>query len=144
MPISFPLNPVLNQQHVTGGKTWIWNGSNWAATQTTGTTPNLISVSSSIIPDANVAYDLGASSQRWRDLYLSGNTLDLGGTAIKAIGGNITLTDASNSQIAKSITVGTIQIGTGNTAVTIAASEGGLVQTSSGNTTSYQVITPVR
>jgi hypothetical protein len=30
-----------------------------------------------LIPDTNIAYDLGTSSLRWRDLYLSGNTIDL-------------------------------------------------------------------
>lgn len=35
-----------------------------------------------LIPSNNVLYDLGSSSYRWRDLYLSGNTIDLGGTKI--------------------------------------------------------------
>ena len=35
-----------------------------------------------IIPNANETYDLGSSSFRWRDIYLSGNTIDLGGTTI--------------------------------------------------------------
>ena len=113
MPIQFPANPALNQQHITGGKTWIWTGVNWAATQTTGTTPNLISVSTSIIPGANVSYDLGTSSLRWRDLYLSGNTLDIGGTAIKSIGGAVTFTDSGNVHISRSLAVSKIAIGSG-------------------------------
>ena len=38
-----------------------------------------------IIPNANETYDLGSSSFRWRDLYLSGNTIDLGGTIISRL-----------------------------------------------------------
>jgi len=35
----------------------------------TGVQANLTAVASSIIPAANVTYDLGTSSLRWRDLY---------------------------------------------------------------------------
>ena len=40
-------------------------------------------ISGNIIPKHNITYDLGSSDYRWRDLYLSGNTIDLGGTRIK-------------------------------------------------------------
>lgn len=40
-------------------------------------------LSYSIIPDSNEAYDLGSSSRRFRDLYLSGSTLNLGGVSLK-------------------------------------------------------------
>lgn len=48
------------------------------------TIPNLAAVNQSIIPDTDVAYDLGSASNRFRDLYLSGNTIDLGGALISA------------------------------------------------------------
>ena len=35
------------------------------------------------VPLANEAYDLGTMSNRWRDLYLSGSTINLGGLLIK-------------------------------------------------------------
>jgi hypothetical protein len=40
-------------------------------------------VSSNLIPSANVTYDLGTSSLRWNDLYLSGTTIFLGAGEIK-------------------------------------------------------------
>ena len=46
------------------------------------TIPNLASVNQSIIPDTNEAYDIGSATNRFRDLYLSGNTIDLGGATI--------------------------------------------------------------
>ena len=50
-------------------------------------------VSGSIIPDTNsdgtTGYDLGSSSFRWRDLYLSGSTINLGGVPISASGSGI-------------------------------------------------------
>lgn len=38
-------------------------------------------VGSDLLPSANVTYDLGSSTQRWKDLWLSGNTIYLGTTA---------------------------------------------------------------
>lgn len=46
--------------------------------------PDLSSVSQSIVPSANEVYDLGNATNRWRDLYLSGSTINLGGASIKA------------------------------------------------------------
>jgi hypothetical protein len=46
-------------------------------------------VKGNIVPDANIAYDLGSSSNRFRDLYLSGTSIDLGGTTISIAGGKV-------------------------------------------------------
>ena len=43
-----------------------------------------ITVSGDIVPDTNIAYDLGTSTNRFRDLYLSGNTINLGGATVKS------------------------------------------------------------
>jgi len=55
-------------------------GSSGSITLGDGNTDNVVfgaDVNSNIIPNTNNAYDLGSSSQRWRDLYLSGNaTID--------------------------------------------------------------------
>jgi hypothetical protein len=39
-------------------------------------------------PAANVTYDLGTSTKRWKDLYLAGNSIVLGNTVIKNTSGN--------------------------------------------------------
>lgn len=44
------------------------------------------SISGSLIPDANEVYDLGSSSYRFRDLYLSGASINLGGLEITSDG----------------------------------------------------------
>ena len=41
-----------------------------------------IKVEGHILPEANITYDLGSSNLRWRDLYLSGNTINLAGATI--------------------------------------------------------------
>ena len=48
-------------------------------------------VSGDIIPDTDVAYDLGSASKRFRDIYLSGSTIDLGGLEISNVGGELKL-----------------------------------------------------
>ena len=40
-------------------------------------------VSGHLIPDTNITYDLGSSSNRFRDIYLDGTTINLGGTELK-------------------------------------------------------------
>jgi hypothetical protein len=43
-----------------------------------------MSVAGNVLPMANVTYDLGSASMRWRDLYLSGNTVYLGNTVVSS------------------------------------------------------------
>jgi hypothetical protein len=50
-----------------------------------------ISVNNNIIPSTNITYDLGTNLLRWRDLYLSGQTIQLGNTTISTTGNNLVL-----------------------------------------------------
>lgn len=43
-------------------------------------------ISSNLIPSSNVTYDLGSATNQWKDLYLSGNTIFLGGAQISYTG----------------------------------------------------------
>lgn len=43
-----------------------------------------LTVPGHILPSANLSYDLGSDTARFRDLYLSGTTINLGGTLIQA------------------------------------------------------------
>lgn len=51
--------------------------STWVTLET-----DLTAVESNIVPASSNTYDLGTSSNTWRDLYLSGNTIFLGNTTI--------------------------------------------------------------
>jgi len=76
-----------------------------------------------VVPSANVTYDLGTPTARFRDLYLSGNTINLGGAQISANGSAITL-PAQTKIGNKNLTfeeISTIAIDT-----EIASSDGGL------------------
>ena len=54
-------------------------------TSSTGTFASLsvAEVASHLIPSINETFDLGSSTKRWNDLYLSGTTINLGGEAIQ-------------------------------------------------------------
>ena len=50
-----------------------------------------------LVPDTNIAYDLGTASLRWRDLYLSGNTINLAGASISSDGTTVTIPAGSKA-----------------------------------------------
>jgi hypothetical protein len=91
--------------------TGMFNSSNNTIAFTAGgttrmTISNNIGVTGHIIPSANEIYDLGASNQRFRDLYLSGNTIILGSNyTIKGdpSNGGIMFTNSNGTQPAKMI-----------------------------------------
>jgi hypothetical protein len=56
-----------------------------------GSAVDLTNVTSSVVPIADITYDLGTVTNRWRDLYLSGNSLHLGNAVITATGNAIIL-----------------------------------------------------
>jgi hypothetical protein len=51
----------------------------------------VISVSSSIVPSSNIAYDLGTATNRFRSLYLSNNTIYFEDGAVSLEGGLLTV-----------------------------------------------------
>ena len=48
-------------------------------------------VTGSLIPDANEAYDLGNANYKFRDIYMSGNTLYMGGQPLSVVDGGLRL-----------------------------------------------------
>ena len=128
-----PLNPNDGDMWFDSsiGKTFIWyndgSSSQWIQmnpnTGGSGGGANLGSVSESIIPDTDIAYDLGSSSKKFNDLYLSGSTLNLGNQSISAT--------------ASGIVVPELQIGSGTNNVKLTTNaSGNLITTetdSSGN-----------
>jgi hypothetical protein len=65
----------------------------------TGATINgLLSITGNIIPTANITYDLGNNTNRFRDLYLSGNTLNLGDSNFSSNATTVTITNQLGGQ----------------------------------------------
>ena len=70
-------------------------------------------ISGSLLPQGTLIHDLGSDSQRWRDIYLAGNTINLGGTKItKDDDGNVEIKDSTNTL--KKIVASEIEVGTGS------------------------------
>ncbi len=91
-------------------------------------------VSSHIIPSANVTYDLGSDAKRWRDLYLSGNTINIGTTSISVTSDNeIDFSDSANTSVKRKLVVDEIEIGTGNDKVVLRKGTDGKLKTVSKN-----------
>ena len=56
-----------------------------------------LAIRTSLIPNTDSAYDLGSATNKWRKLYLSGNTIVLGGLNIGDEGGTFAVRDSSGS-----------------------------------------------
>jgi hypothetical protein len=93
-------------------------------------------VTSALLPNANVTYDLGSDTQRWRDLYLANTTIYLGNANIKANGTAITM--SGNTTAANLLTAGILSVG-GNANVGNLGTAGLVVAT--GNVTGGNLVT---
>jgi hypothetical protein len=71
-------------------------------------------VNGKLVPAANITYDLGSPTRRWRDLYLSNNTINLGNVALSAdanglsIGGETALTAPGGVLTVDSVVAGNL------------------------------------
>ena len=61
-----------------------------------GVVVDLTDLGTSLIPRNTEIYDLGSSSKRWKDLYLSGTSLYLGNAVVTATGTSVNLPAGSN------------------------------------------------
>jgi hypothetical protein len=80
-----------------------------------GSAANLESISTNLIPSANVTFDIGTSELAWRDLYLSGNTIHLGGNKISTTSNTVTIAGTDGQPVrlvTDSIAIGDVAGGT--------------------------------
>jgi hypothetical protein len=62
---------------------------------------------SNLEPLNNITYDLGSPARRWRDLYLSGNTIDIGGATISGDGTGAIAISATGATLPSGSKIGT-------------------------------------
>jgi alpha-tubulin suppressor-like RCC1 family protein len=87
----FPSNPANGQTATLNNINYQFDGTAWNRLTSASTAAPVV-FSDNLIPSANVSYDIGTETNRFRSLYLSGNTIDLGGATIK--------TDATTGAVA--------------------------------------------
>jgi hypothetical protein len=129
------------------------SGTLLTGTLATNAQPNITSVGTlsgltvggHIIPSANVSYDLGNATNAFRDLYLDGNSIKLGGATIRAnatsiilqnpIGGQVVVSGnsiASASEIINGTSFVNIPSANGNVLVSVAGNANVLVVSGTG------------
>ena len=105
----------------SGGNVDISVAGNSNVVSISGTT---VLVAGNINPAANVTYNLGNASYRWNNLFLAGNTIDLGGAVIQATANAIVFTnpEGGNFTVEGNTATNTAAIinGTSNVAIDIA------------------------
>jgi hypothetical protein len=88
---------VIEVRRIAAGATTV-AGLALGAT-TVGLTAGNVNIAGNLIPAADVTYDIGSSSKQWRDLFLSGNTIHLGGATLSTDGSTLEFTPAGGSAI---------------------------------------------
>lgn len=99
--------------NITDKKVFIRNGGSIVTVANfNDSAVDLTSIGSNLLPSTTTTFDLGSSLKRWRDLYLSGNTIDLNGATISSDGtGTISISASgatlplnSNVQVSGAVT----------------------------------------
>lgn len=78
-------------------------------------------ITGSLLPSANITYDLGSPTQRWRDGYFSGNTIYLGNAVLSSSGQDIVISTSggfgvpTGTTAERTTTVGAIRFNTDQT-----------------------------
>ena len=125
MAINFPNSPNNGDTHTAAGITYVYDSTVgvWKRQGSSGIfEPS--NVTEDIIPATNEQIDLGSSTKKFKDLHLSGTTLNLGSQTLSA--------DASG------IIVPELTIGTGTNKVKLAAKTDGTLETTGTNDSGNQ------
>jgi hypothetical protein len=112
-----------------GNSQWAEMEADVSFSSTGGSSANidLTAVASNIIPAANVTYDIGNTSNRFRDIYLANSTIYLGGATISANGSNVVMGSAIIGNIINDST-GFMSLPVGNTAQRPATATAGMTR----------------
>lgn len=121
------LNTVIVHDGVTAG------GSRLAKfSEISSQSANLLSVSTNIVPSANVTYDLGTSELSFRDLYLSGNTITLGDKTISTTSNTIVVQGENGEPVR--LVADSFKVGNTTASVVLKASTSGSLISVDANT----------
>lgn len=101
-----------------------------------------VGINGSVLPINNLQYDLGSDTQRWRDIYLSGSTIDLNGSLISRIQADGSIRVGDRSGNLQKVVASEVQLGdaTTNNLVKIQIGPYNNVQFSTVNNATQEVV----
>ena len=97
MAVNFPDNPSNGDSFTSNGIVYVYNSTTTAWQKSYTSVPPV--VTGHVLPDANETYDLGSTTQRFRDLYLSGNSITIGDLVISDNNGVFEVTPSGGSAV---------------------------------------------
>jgi filamentous hemagglutinin len=100
-------------------------------------TADTVQITGNLLPQANVTFDLGSTTLRWRDGYFAGNSITLGNTVLKNTTGNsigFFGPDGSTPATIDAASVDTTQIASGTSSMAVIAADGNIRANVDGNT----------
>ena len=93
----------------------------------------------SLLPSANIIYDLGNTTNRWKDLYLSGTTIYIGNSAISTAGANLVFTNGNGGQFVLSGNANTTSFSSAGGASVLTLRETDITFTANGNANIFKI-----
>jgi hypothetical protein len=97
MAVNFPDNPSNGDSFTSNGIVYVYTSTTTAWQKSYTSVPPV--VTGHVLPDTNETYDLGSTTQRFRDLYLSGNSITIGDLVISDNNGVFEVTPSGGSAI---------------------------------------------
>ena len=98
-------------------------GGNSGSVLSNTTVAGTLTMTGNIVPSANITYNIGTSTQRFKDLFLSGTTIDIGGATIKTDSGSGAIALIPQPTVANPNPTG-IVVSTGGTISTVSTVAG--------------------
>ena len=93
----------------------------------------------SLLPSANIIYDLGNTTNRWNDLYLSGTTIYIGNSTISTAGANLVFTNGNGGQFVLSGNANTTSFSSANGSSVLTLRETDITFTANGNANIFKI-----
>lgn len=100
---------IIEVRHIAAGAVSV-SSLSYGPETTVQLTAGNINVTGNVLPSANVTYSLGSPDKQWKDLYVSANTIYIGGTAVTVSNGSLSVGGGavglvySNSNVASYLT----------------------------------------
>ena len=135
--IDFPNNPVVNEIfEAPNGQTWKWDGKSWNSISASNLSGIDVSefqlknqlqgtVIGDLLPLGDETIDLGSPTKRFRDLYLSGNSLTIGTSVLSVDSTGDVFVDLNGSGSLVKLSVSDISELSDNSGVLDSAGGGG-------------------